>query len=182
MTYPDSVRRAGFEGEGATLGEALFEAILARPPASTFTVDDYDETWRGSRRRTGGSQLAIADAARRAGGLGDERRGPRRPRVPVRALRRRAPLVDRQHDLPRSGAGARRTSRVRCGCIPTTPPRLGLADGDRARITTKRGSAVAIVEVTDTLQAGHVSLPNGLGPRLPGRRRRRRGPAWRPTS
>ena len=40
---------------------------------------------------------------------------------------------------------------------------LGLADGDRARVTTRRGSAVAVVEVTDTLMAGHVTLPNGFG-------------------
>ena len=41
--------------------------------------------------------------------------------------------------------------------------RLGLTDGDRARITTKRGSAVAVVEVTDTLLSGHITLPNGFG-------------------
>ena len=42
---PDSVRRAGFEGEGLELGEALFEAILARESGLVFTVDGYDETW-----------------------------------------------------------------------------------------------------------------------------------------
>ena len=31
------------------------------------------------------------------------------------------------------------------------------------RITTKRGTAEATVEVNDCMQAGHVSLPNGLG-------------------
>ena len=46
---------------------------------------------------------------------------------------------------------------------PDDAARLGIADGGRARVTTKRGSAVAMVEVTDTLQPGHVSLPNGLG-------------------
>jgi anaerobic selenocysteine-containing dehydrogenase len=30
-------------------------------------------------------------------------------------------------------------------------------------LTTKRGSAEVIVEVTDSLQRGHLSLPNGLG-------------------
>ena len=30
-------------------------------------------------------------------------------------------------------------------------------------MTTKAGSVVAVVEVTDTLQIGHASLPNGLG-------------------
>ena len=46
---------------------------------------------------------------------------------------------------------------------PTDAAALGIADGGRARVTTRRGSALAVVEVTDTLQAGHVSLPNGFG-------------------
>ena len=41
--------------------------------------------------------------------------------------------------------------------------RIGLSDGDRARITTKRGTAVAVVEITDTLLSGHITLPNGFG-------------------
>jgi anaerobic selenocysteine-containing dehydrogenase len=50
---------------------------------------------------------------------------------------------------------------------PTDAARLGIRDGGRARVTTKRGSAVAVVELTDTLQAGHVTLPNGLGTDYP---------------
>ncbi len=46
---------------------------------------------------------------------------------------------------------------------PSDALRLGIADGARARITTRRGSAIAVVEITDTLQAGHAVLPNGLG-------------------
>ena len=46
---------------------------------------------------------------------------------------------------------------------PADAARLGIADGAQARITTRRGSAIATVEVTDTLQPGHVMLPNGLG-------------------
>ena len=40
---------------------------------------------------------------------------------------------------------------------------LGLGDGDRARITTRAGSALALVEINDRMQPGHVSLPNGVG-------------------
>ena len=41
--------------------------------------------------------------------------------------------------------------------------RLGRADGAAARVTTTRGSVTVAVEVSDTMQPGHVSLPNGLG-------------------
>jgi anaerobic selenocysteine-containing dehydrogenase len=40
---------------------------------------------------------------------------------------------------------------------------LGLADGDRARITTRRGSADVVVEISPMMRRGHISLPNGLG-------------------
>src|SRR3970282_1992526 len=76
-------------------------------------------------------------------------------------------------------AGERRTSTANTICrdpawrrkdvhgalrvSPADALRLGLAEGGRARVTTKRGSAVAVVEVTDTLPPGHATLPNGLG-------------------
>ena len=40
---------------------------------------------------------------------------------------------------------------------------LGCAEGDWVRVTTRRGSAEAPVEITTDLQPGHVSLPNGQG-------------------
>ncbi len=46
---------------------------------------------------------------------------------------------------------------------PDDAERLGLASGDDVRITTRVGSAVAPVEVTERMQPGHVSLPNGFG-------------------
>ncbi|MGH9005800.1 MAG: molybdopterin dinucleotide binding domain-containing protein [Acidimicrobiia bacterium] len=46
---------------------------------------------------------------------------------------------------------------------PADADRLGLVDGGRARITTKRASAEVTVEVHDSMRPGHVSLPNGLG-------------------
>jgi len=46
---------------------------------------------------------------------------------------------------------------------PADAERLGIADGGRARVTTARGSAEVIVELSDRMQPGHVSLPNGQG-------------------
>ena len=56
----------------------------------------------------------------------------------------------------RDGEGALRLS-------PVDAERLGLVDGARATITTRRGSAVASIEVDDAMQPGHASIPNGLG-------------------
>jgi formate dehydrogenase len=40
---------------------------------------------------------------------------------------------------------------------------LGVAQGGRVRITTRRATAEAIVEINECMQPGHVSLPNGFG-------------------
>lgn len=41
--------------------------------------------------------------------------------------------------------------------------RLGVSPGACVRLTTRRGSVEVSADVTDTMRAGHVSLPNGLG-------------------
>ncbi|MBA2540838.1 MAG: molybdopterin oxidoreductase family protein, partial [Deltaproteobacteria bacterium] len=46
---------------------------------------------------------------------------------------------------------------------PADATSLGVASGDPVRLTTRRDSVVVVVEVTDTMQLGHVALPNGLG-------------------
>ena len=99
---PESVARAGF-GTGLEAGEALFDAILASPSGLVF-----------SRRRAGGRpgrgcatddgkvHLAIDELLAELDGLSTETPPGGDPRLPVRAVRRRAPVVHRQHDLPRS--------------------------------------------------------------------------------
>jgi anaerobic selenocysteine-containing dehydrogenase len=46
---------------------------------------------------------------------------------------------------------------------PEDAKNLCVAAGEPVRLTTKRGSVVVAVELSDTMQRGHVALPNGLG-------------------
>jgi anaerobic selenocysteine-containing dehydrogenase len=46
---------------------------------------------------------------------------------------------------------------------PEDAARLGIADGDHVRLTTKRASVEVTISVSGMMQPGHVSLPNGLG-------------------
>jgi anaerobic selenocysteine-containing dehydrogenase len=50
---------------------------------------------------------------------------------------------------------------------PEDAAALGVRTGDRVRLSTGRGSALVGVELSDTMQRGHVSLPNGLGLEYP---------------
>jgi anaerobic selenocysteine-containing dehydrogenase len=51
---------------------------------------------------------------------------------------------------------------------PDDARRLGIADGDLARVTSRVGRVDAAVEVTDAIMAGVVSLPHGWGHDEPG--------------
>jgi anaerobic selenocysteine-containing dehydrogenase len=166
MSYPESVRRAGFSGEGPALGEALFEAIRERRSGVTFTVDEYDETWRRLATPDGRVNLAIPE-------LLDE----------LAAVAHAAPAVDREFPFVLT-AGERRSTTANTifrdptwrkkdahGALRVSPhdaAALGVADGAKVRITTKRGSAETVVEVNPCMQPGHVSLPNGTGLSYPG--------------
>ena len=46
---------------------------------------------------------------------------------------------------------------------PDDAKRVGVADGGRVRLWTRRGSAEASVEISDRMQPGHISLPTGFG-------------------
>ena len=51
---------------------------------------------------------------------------------------------------------------------PSDATALGVASGDRVRLVTASASAIVEVAVSDMMQPGHVSLPNGLGVSYPG--------------
>ncbi|MFM7537798.1 MAG: molybdopterin-dependent oxidoreductase [Acidimicrobiales bacterium] len=161
-TYGPSINRAGIAGEGLALGNALFRAVIESPSGITFTIDDYDETLR--RLETDDQRLHLAIPI-----LLDE----------LRSLAAEQPIAtDDAFPLVLS-AGERRSGTAntiirdagwrkqdQSGALRMSPDdaaRLGLTDGARARITTKRGTAVAVVEVSERMREGHVSLPNGFG-------------------
>jgi formate dehydrogenase len=161
-TYPESVRRAGFDGEAIAQGEALFEAILASRSGVVFSDDAYEETWRRLETADARVHLAIPELLGELRALRDEDPSRRDPAFPfvLAAGERRTSTANTIFRDPawrrKDGDGALRMS-------PADAAALGIEAGGRARVTTKRGSVVATVEITDTLRPGHVTLPNGLG-------------------
>ena len=161
LSFPDSVRRAGFTGEGLELGEALFDAILASPSGVTFTVDEYEDSWRRVRTEDGRFHLVIPELLDELAGLADAAAGP----TPSTRSCCRPGSGARSPPTPSSAIprGARRTPTARCGSTRPTRRGSGVDDGGKARVTTRRASLVVVVEVSDIMQPGHISLPNGLG-------------------
>jgi anaerobic selenocysteine-containing dehydrogenase len=46
---------------------------------------------------------------------------------------------------------------------PDDARRAGVGEGGRVRLTTRRGSVETLVEISERMHPGHISLPNGLG-------------------
>jgi formate dehydrogenase len=161
MSYPDAVRRAGFAGEGPALGEALFEAILTRRSGVTFTVDEYEETWKRLCTPDGKVNLSVPELLAELAEVAHEKpaANPEFPFVLTAGERR----TSTANTIFRDPAWRKKDADGALRISPADAERLGVASGGRVRVTTRRGTVVATVEVNDCMQAGHVSLPNGLG-------------------
>jgi len=167
MEFPDGVRRAGFTGEGLELGEALFNALLERPSGVTFTIDEYEETWRRLLTPDGRINLMVRELVGEFEGLRDELARQPNDEFPfvLCAGERRSFTANTIYRDPawrrKDGQGALRLN-------PEDAARLGIADGGLATITTRRATVRTTVEINDTLRPGHATLPNGLGLSYPG--------------
>jgi anaerobic selenocysteine-containing dehydrogenase len=159
---PDSIRRAGFEGEGPELGDALFDGILEGRSGVVFSVDEWEESWRRVGREGGRIQLSVPeleDELQALAGADSAAGDPDFPLVLSAGERRSftANTIVRDPDWRRKDrGGALRLS-------PEDAERLGLVDGAPARLSTRRGSAQVLVEISERMQPGHCSLPNGMG-------------------
>jgi len=165
-SYPDAVRAAGFEGEGPALGDALFDGIVDGRSGVVITRDSYEDTWGRVATDDGKIVLEISELLEELEGLAAEQPAANDAYPFILAAGERrgttANTILRDPEWRRKD----REGALRISVEDAT--QLGLATGERARVTTKRGSVEVPVEVTDTLRAGHVSLPNGLGLEYPG--------------
>lgn len=157
LAYPEAVRRAGHAD-----GDALFDAIVASPSGVTFTVDEYDETWRRLESPDGRIQLMIPELLEELASLPVDGHAATEPDFPfvLSAGERRSSTANTIYRDPtwrkQDQDGALRMS-------PADAQRIGVVAGGRVVITTRRAKVEAVVEVSDALREGHVSLPNGLG-------------------
>ena len=158
LANADSVRRAGHAD-----GDALFDALFTGA-AVTFTVDEYDETWRRMATDDRRIRLAVPDLLEELSSLPAEaeRRASEAAAYPLvlSAGERRSSTAN---TIYRDPGWRRSDAQGALRMHPLDAERAGVEDGDPVRVTTKRGSVETIVEVTDTMRAGHISLPNGLG-------------------
>jgi anaerobic selenocysteine-containing dehydrogenase len=160
LQSPKALARAGFGGDPVTAAIRLFEAILESPSGLVFAIDE----WAAPASPIHLALPDMLDELARLVSLPDEPPDPRFPFV-LSAGERRSFTANTIIRDPawrkKDPAGALRIS-------PDDAAELGVASGDPVRLSTRRDSVVVTDEVSDTMQRGHVSLPNGLGTSYPG--------------
>ena len=160
--FPDSLRRAGFEGPGFVAAEKLFDAILESPSGVVFAVDEPEDCWSRVLTPNGRIQLSIPELLEELSTLEDTVPGTGDTAFPfvLSAGERRSFTAN---TIFRSPEWRKKDPEGSLRINPEDAGQLGVSDGDRVRLSTKRGSVEVPVEVSDMMQRGHVSLPNGLG-------------------
>ena len=158
---PDGVERAGF-GSGPDAGNRLFDAIVDRPSGVVFTDDTWEATWARIQTDDGLVHLEIPELLDELAELRDEAPPGDDPDWPLllSAGERRSFTAN---TILRDPAWRKKDADGALRVSPADADRFGLVDGDTATLTTKRASVLVTVAVDETVRAGHVSLPNGLG-------------------
>ena len=159
---PEGVRRAGFTGPGFEPGEKLFEAILTHRSGITFTIDEWTDVWNYVSRPDRRFTVAVPELLEKLAGIIDDPGVWTTDEFPLvlSAGERRSFTAN---TIIRDPAWRRRDAAGALRISPTDAESYGLTNGDSARLVTERGAADVLVEVSPMMQAGHISLPNGLG-------------------
>jgi len=158
MQHGPSLARAGFAGAPIEVAVKLFEAILAGESGVVFAIDE----WTDVMKRVGTMHVALPDMldevariiARPVAALDDAF-----PYVLTAGERRSFTANTIIRDPAWRKKGGDGALRISVG----DAERLGVATGERVRLTTRRDSVVVAVEVSASMQVGHIALPNGLG-------------------
>jgi anaerobic selenocysteine-containing dehydrogenase len=155
-----SLARAGFAGPPVEVACALFERILASESGVVFAVDEWAEVVGRARTPDRRLHLALPDLL---ASLAELATGPARdPAFPfvLTAGERRSftanTIIRDPEWRKKDAAGALRIN-------PDDAAALGVATGETVRLVTRRDAVLVAVELSATMQRGHVSLPNGLG-------------------
>ncbi len=170
--HAEAVRRAGHEGAGLMLGEALFEAILNSHSGVMFSVNEYEESWGFLRHQDGKIHLEIPEMLTALKELETTQPNPSTdfPLILVAGERRSY----NANTIYRDPAWRKTDPDGALKIHPEDAATLGLENGGLAKCESKRAAAIVRVEINDTLCRGMVTLPHGYGLEHPANGKRQR--------
>ena len=161
QSFPGPAKRAGFDGPLPIAANRLFKAIIGSPSGVVFARSTFEESRNAVRAAGNRFNLYIPELADSIEQALNEvpQRNPEYPYI-LSAGERRSDTANtaiRDSNWHSKGIfGALRVS-------PEDAEDIGCETGDLLRLSTPRGAADVVVEISDMMAKGHVSLPNGTG-------------------
>jgi anaerobic selenocysteine-containing dehydrogenase len=162
MQNPAALARAGFRGTPIEIADALFTAMLEGTSGIVFAVDEWDDLRARFATPDKKIHLELPDLLAELGRVladSDVAGDAAFPFV-LSAGERRSFTAN---TIVRDPSWRKKDGH---GCLRISPDdaaALGVGSGEVVRLSTRRGSALVPVEITDSMQRGHLALPNGLG-------------------
>jgi anaerobic selenocysteine-containing dehydrogenase len=152
---------AGFGGNAVLAGNRLFRAILGQASGVVFAKSEYTDSWKMVRRPENKIDLWMPEFLPEIQSL-EEGLAPADPAYPffLSAGERRTETSNTSiRDMSWHKKGSVGTLRL---CAEDAAA-VGCETGEWIKLSTRRGSVTVEVEISYTMQSGHISLPNGLG-------------------
>jgi anaerobic selenocysteine-containing dehydrogenase len=158
---PAAAQGAGFGGPTLLGGNRLFDTILKNPSGVIFAVSKYSDSWNAVKLPDHKINLQIQEMLDELGTI-DSKLPVHHPDYPyILSAGERRP--DTSNTSIRNPEWLKKGDFGVLRINPKDAAALGCAEGDWIQLRTSRGTAQAPIELTDELQQGHVSLPNGHG-------------------
>jgi len=158
---PAAARGAGFGGPPLFGGNRLFDAILKSPSGMIFAVSQYADSWNAVKLPEHKINVNIKEMLEELATI-DGKLPPHRADYPfILSAGERRP--DTSNTSIRNPEWMKKGDFGVLRIHPQDAAQLGCNEGDWIELRTPRGKAQAPIEITDELQPGHVSLPNGHG-------------------
>ncbi|MFW2852667.1 molybdopterin-dependent oxidoreductase [Sphingomonas sp. TX0543] len=156
-----AVKRAGIDGEGAALGEAIFTKIMESPSGFVFSEHEYDEVLGLIRHADGKIHLAIPEMLEWVDRLDPAQVAPD-PAFPFMLIGGQR----RHYNANQVIRDPRWRKNDPNGALQMHPhdlARVGGNPGDWMAVSTITGRVVVRVETDERLRIGQVALPHGYG-------------------
>ncbi len=163
--YEKQVRRAGYEGEGHMLGEALFRNILNEETAVPISSHTYEEMWQLVKHEEHKIHLVIPEMIQEIYDLSTEEAvmDEAYPLILAAGERRdynANQIVRDPHWRRNDRDGALRIN-------PEDAEANGIADGEQVLCESSRGGIEVMAAIDPAQRKGFLSLPHGYGIEYP---------------
>lgn len=163
--YEKQVQRAGFQGKGYALGEALFNRILNSKSGTLISKHSYEESWELIRHKDKKIHLEIPEMLNWMKRLPQETESKDDFTFTLLAGERRAYNANA---LFRNPDWRKTDTEGALKIHPEDAEEQGIADGDWVRCYSKAGEVVIKTWLTDELPRKMLSMPHGYGFSYPG--------------